>query len=150
MNLTNRSIILITILILLAFLLPAITGLVGLMVDNELPDGDDYDAFASGSIIALARMTIGHQVLSGLMLGISIFALFGVYQGGRSNHRRFNDRTLDSNNLFRGIFSVTALLRAVFVFQFVELRPAPTNIRLKKNLIPNSIVRGGINHAFHC
>ena len=135
MNLTNRSVVLITILILLVFLLPAITGLVGLMVDNELPDSDDYDALAGSSIVALARIT-GHQVLSGLMLGISVFALFGVYQGGRSNHRRFNDRTLDSNNLFRGIFSVTALLRAVFVFQFVELRPAPTNTRLKKNLIP--------------
>src|SRR4026207_2339237 len=98
MNLTNRSIILLTILILFVFLLPAITGLVGLIVDNELPDGDDYDAFAGSTVLALARMMV-HPVLSGLMLGISVFALFGVYQGGRSSHRRFNDRTLDSINL---------------------------------------------------
>ena len=150
MNLTNRSVILIIILILLVFLLPAITGLVGLIVDNELPDGDDYDVFASGSIIALARMTTGHQVLSGLMLGISVFALFGVYQGGRSNHRRFNDRTLDTINLLFGdIFSVTALLRAVFVFPFVELQTAPTNTRLNKNPNPIHSTRR-YNHAFHC
>ena len=135
MNLTNRSIILLTILILFVFLLPAITGLVGLIVDNELPDGDDYDAFAGSTILALARLMV-HPVSAGLMLGISVFALFGVYTGGRSNHRRFNDRTLDSNNLFRGIFSMTALLRAVFVFPFVEPQPVPTNMCLNKNPIP--------------
>jgi len=139
MNLTNRSIILLTILILFVFLLPAITGLVGLIVDNELPDGDDYDAFAGSTVLALARMMV-HPVLSGLMLGISVFALFGVYQGGRSSHRRFNDRTLDSINLsFRGIFSATALLRAVFVFPFVEHQPVPVNTCLNKN--PNPIHR---------
>jgi len=74
---------------------------------------------------------------SGLVMGMSIFALLGVYLGGRSNHRRFNDRTLDSVNLLLGdIFSMTALLRAVFVFPFLQLQPVATNERSHKNPIP--------------
>ena len=89
--------------------------------------------------------------LSGLVMGMSIFALFGVYQGGRSNHRRFHDRTPDSINLLRGIFSVTALLRAVFVFQFVEPQPAATNEHSQKNPIPILIHNTRrYNHAFNC
>ena len=89
-----------------------------------------------GFIAAFAEIPVSLS-LSGLVMGMSIFALFGVYLGGRSNHRRFNDRTLDSINLLFGdIFSVTARFGAVFVFPFVELQPARTSKDLHKNLIP--------------
>ena len=90
-------------MMLFIILLPAVTGLVGLTVENEFPEDDDY-TLANSFMASWARMPI-HQMLSGLMLGISIFALFVVYLGGRSNHRRFNDRTLDSFNLFGVVFS---------------------------------------------
>ena len=112
---SNRSIILVIILLLFIFLLPAITGLVGLMVDTELSDSDDFETLVNSFIASVARITVP-PMMSGLMLGMSIFTLFVVYQGGRSNRRLFNDRTIDVVNLLRGIFSETALFRAVFVF----------------------------------
>jgi hypothetical protein len=114
MKLSDHSITLFSIMMLFIILLPAVTGLVGLTVENEFPEDDDY-TLAHSFMASWARIPI-HQMLSGLMLGMSMFTLFVVYLGGRSNHRRFNDRTLDSFNLFRGIFFATALFRAVFVF----------------------------------
>ena len=102
MKLSHRSIVLFSIMMLFIILLPAVTGLVGLTVENEFPEDDDY-TLANSFMASWARMPI-HQMLAGLMLGMSMFTLFVVYMGGRSNHRRFNDRTLDSFNLFRGIF----------------------------------------------
>ena len=103
MTLGNRSITLFSIMMLFIILLPAVTGLVGLTVENEFPEDDDY-TLANSFMASWARMPI-HQLVSGLMLGISMFTLFVVYLGGRSNHRRFNDRTLDSFNLFGVFFS---------------------------------------------
>jgi uncharacterized membrane protein len=121
MTLSNRSITLFSIMMLFIILLPAVTGLVGLTVENEFPEDDDY-TLANSFMASWARMQI-HQLVSGLMLGMSMFTLFVVYLGGRSNHRRFNDRTLDSFNLFRGIFFATALFRAVFVFLSFASQP---------------------------
>ena len=124
-------------MMLLLVLLPVATGLIGLVEDNELPDEDDFFAVDS-LIVAWARIT-AHQMLSGLLFGMSVFALFVVYLGGRSNHRRFNDRTIDFVNVLRGIFSATALLRAVFVFLFADLHPGHTNKRLYRKVIPSII-----------
>ena len=103
MTLSDRSITLFSIMMLFIILLPAITGMVGLTVENEFPEDDDY-TLANSFMASWARMPI-HQLVSGLMLGMSMFTLFVVYLGGRSNHRRFNDRTLDSFNLFGVLFS---------------------------------------------
>jgi len=146
---SNRSIILVIILLLFIFLLPAITGLVGLMVDTELSDSDDFETLVNSFIASVARITVP-PMMSGLMLGMSIFTLFVVYQGGRSNRRLFNDRTIDAVNLLRGIFSETALFRAVFVFLFFD---SPLNQARQelKNVIPFSApilsFNGGITHA---
>jgi len=88
------------------------------------------------------------------MLGMSIFTLFVVYQGGRSNRRLFNDRTIDAVNLLRGIFSETALFRAVFVFLFFDSPPDQARQELK-NVVPFPTLilsfNGGITHAMsHC
>jgi len=153
MNMSNRSIILVIILLLFIFLLPAITGLVGLMVDTELSDSDDFETLVNSFIASVARITVP-PMMSGLMLGMSIFTLFVVYQGGRSNRRLFNDRTIDAVNLFRGIFSETALFRAVFVFLFFDSSLNQARQELK-NVIPFSTpilsFNGGITHAMsHC
>jgi hypothetical protein len=103
MKLTKRSVVLLALMMLFIILFSVLTGIAGLTVDNLLPEDDDH--LFVGSFMAIwGRMTV-HQILSGLMLGISILALFGVYLGGRSNHRRFNDRTLDSMHLFGDIVS---------------------------------------------
>jgi hypothetical protein len=52
-------------------------------------------------------------------LGMSIFALFVIYLGGRSNHKRFYDRTIEPVKLFTFKFLKTALKRAVFIFLFL-------------------------------
>jgi len=102
MKLTKRSVVLLALMMLFIILFSVLTGIAGLTVDNLLPEDDDHSLV--GSFMAIwGRMSV-HQMLSGLILGISIFALFGVYLGGRSNHRRFNDRTLDSMYLFGGNF----------------------------------------------
>jgi len=137
MNLTKFSSVFLAILMLLLVLLPVATGFLGLVEDNELPDEDDFFAVDS-LIVAWARIT-AHQTLSGLLFGMSVFALFVVYLGGRSNHRRFNDRTIDFVNVLRGIFSATALLRAVFVFLFADLHPGHTNKQLCRKVIPSII-----------
>jgi len=150
MNISNRSAVLLAILMLFVFLLPAITGPVSFIEDNEFPDADDFETLSNSFIAFLARITV-QQMLSGLMLGISIFALCVVYRGGRSNHGRFNDRTIAGTNLFRGIFSLTALNRAVFVFLYFAFEPVPTKKQLYRNPIPNndSHYKEVPNHAFN-
>jgi len=87
-------------------------------------------------MVAWAKMQ-DQQMLTGLMMGMSVFALVVVYLGGRSNHRRFNDRTIDSINLlYLGVFfSVTALLRAV-LFSFDWLQLVVTNEYLNEDTNP--------------
>ena len=162
MSLGKRSVIFVLILFLIFSLLPAITAGDGL-TDDQLTSCISKPSLGHrvhrapwhrqgrcltrglsqsgaqlqtrGFMIVFAEIPVSIS-LSGLVMGMSIFALLGVYLGGRSNHRRFNDRTLDSINLFRGVFSMTALLRAVFVFLFVEFQPVVANRHPHKNPIP--------------
>jgi len=120
MNLSNRSVVLIAILMLFIILLPAIAGLANGAGGDDFPD--EYYLQDGGFMSAWVKMQ-NPQLSSGLMLGMSVFVLIVVYQGGRSNHRRFNDRTIDSVNLLGVFFFMTALLRAVFV----SLRSAPAS-----------------------
>lgn len=103
MNLTKQNVVLLALMMLFIILLPVLAGMAGLTLDNALAEDDDH-SLAKTFMASWARISV-HQMLLGLILAISIFALFGVYMGGRSNHRRFNDRTLDSMDLFGGVFS---------------------------------------------
>ena len=102
MNLNNRSSVFLLILMVFLILLPLATGLLGLIEDNDLFDEDDL--FTADSFIVAWYRIVTHHMLLGLIFGMSIFALFVVYLGGRPNHRRFNDRTIDFINVLRGIF----------------------------------------------
>ena len=113
MKSANRSLILITILMLFLIFFPLLIGLINLLtVGDNFPD--DNILQVDGLIITWSWFPV-RQVISGLIMGMSIFALFVVYLGSRSSQRYFNDRSIDSINLSSGIFFVTALLRAVFV-----------------------------------
>jgi hypothetical protein len=101
MNLPNRGIALIAIVMLFIILLPTAVGLVNLAGGDDSPD--DFYLQSGGNIAVWAKMQ-DHQILSGLMMRIAVFALIVVYLGGRSNDRRFNDRTIDSVNLLEVFF----------------------------------------------
>jgi hypothetical protein len=110
----SLSSILFVIIMILLVLLPVATGVLGFIEDDELVDEDDFFT-ADSLIVAWARMSI-HQMLPGLVFGMSVFTLFVVYLGGRNN-RRFNDRTIAANNSLGGsLFATALLIRAVFVF----------------------------------
>jgi len=112
MNLTNRGIVLIAIFMLFIILLPTAVGLVNLAGGDDSPD--DYYLKGGGNIGVWAKMQ-DHQILSGLMIQIAVFALIVVYLGGRSNDRRFNDRTIDSVNLL-GVFFRDGSIKSRFCF----------------------------------
>lgn len=123
MNLFSRIIILIGILLLLLTLFPAMggTGFVALVEEDDLPDDDDV-SLHNDVPISWIRIPV-HQLSLLLRLGISIFALFIVYLGGRSKARRFNDRTIDAVIKLRAFFQ-TALPMfggAVFYFLFLPI-----------------------------
>ena len=94
-------------------------GIMDLMEEDDLTDPEDDDLSVINDFpIAWIRIPV-HQLSVLLRLGLSIFALFVVYLGGRSKHRRFNDRTLDHVNALISYALKTALInRAVFYFLF--------------------------------
>jgi hypothetical protein len=98
-------------------LMTVLTGIIISEEDDQLSDDDFLEA---GRFAASWFRLPVHQLSFILILGMSIFALFVVYLGGRSNHKRFNDRTLDSVKLLSVAFLKTALNRAVFNFLFVD------------------------------
>jgi hypothetical protein len=122
MNQIVRNLILILLMLLAAFVLPALVdaSFLDLPEEEDLTDGDEDDLSAIHNFpLTWIRIPV-HQMSVLLRLGISIFALFVVYLGGRSKHRRFNDRTLDHVNTLIPYSSLkTALItRAVFCFLF--------------------------------
>jgi hypothetical protein len=127
----NLSIICLILLILSVFLLPLLAGasIIDSPEEDNLADDDDFSVISTFPV-AWLRIPV-HQMSLLLRLGISIFALFVVYLGGRSKHRRFNDRTIDAINLLTGELLIlkTALIRAVFNFQVIP-HPLPTNDHL--------------------
>jgi hypothetical protein len=133
MSLTNRNVIFMAMVMLCIILLTVLTGISISVQDDELPDDDDF--LAAGSF-ARAWFRIPVPQLSFiLMLGMSIFALIVVYRGGRSNHQRFNDRTIEPVKLLTVVFLKTALLRAVFNFLFFD--PYSDD---KENILTNVIL----------
>jgi hypothetical protein len=124
MNLFTRIVMLLGIILLLFTLFPATsgTGYVA-VVEDELPD-DDISLFHDVPI-SWIRIPV-HQLSLLLRLGISIFALFIVYLGGRSKARRFNDRTIDAVNVFARVVS-----RRLFPFWRSRLSfPVPVQIHI--------------------
>ena len=116
MNPTFR-IILIVILISSVIFLPALMGASIIESPEEDDatdtDGDDF-SFISQFSVFWTKIPV-HQLSTLLRLGISIFTLFIVYLGGRSKHRRFNDRTIDHVIALKAELLKTALDRAVLI-----------------------------------
>jgi len=88
-------------------------GIVNFAENDNFPDNSflqirDFMAFWIGMS--------DQQTIAGPMMGMSIYILFVVYQGNRFSHRRINGWNIDSVILFWGVFSMTALVRAVFAF----------------------------------
>ncbi len=130
MNLKSLNIVFMIIVILSVILLPVFmgAGIVDLPEEDNLTDDDDFSMVSNFSV-AWLRIPV-HQMSGLLRLGISIFALFVVYLGGRSKHRRFNDRTIDPISVLKAEFLKTALIRAVFNFLFFILHPLHTHYQL--------------------
>lgn len=133
-----RSIFLIIILIASAFVLPALMGasLIDMPEEDDFAEeeGDDFSLINHFSPDWI-RIPV-HQLSVLLRLGISIFALFVVYLGGRSKHRRFNDRTIDHINALTAAFLKTALCRAVFIFLFPAAVPHRSTKLFVNHLLP--------------
>jgi hypothetical protein len=104
--------------------------IVDLPEENNLADDDDFSLISNFSVLWI-RIPV-HQMSVLLRLGISIFALFVVYLGGRSKHRRFNDRTIDPVNVLITEFLKTARIRAVFNFLFLDQHPQEIRSNLCK------------------
>ena len=146
MNQNVWNVFFIILLALSALFVPALmgAGIVELPEEDDLTDtdGDDFSAISDFPPTWI-RIPV-HQMSVLLRLGISIFTLFVVYLGGRSKHRRFNDRTLDHvNALITYSYLKTALfLGAVFRFLFPALHLNYPNTCLVNGyspiLIPNS------------
>jgi hypothetical protein len=117
MSLTNRNVIFMAMVMLCIILMTVLTGIIISEEDDQLLD-DDF--LAAGSFAGAWFRIPVPQLSFILMLGMSIFALIVVYRGGRSNHQRFNDRTIEPVKLLTVVFLKTALNRAVFNFLFFD------------------------------
>jgi hypothetical protein len=128
MTLRDLYVACLIILVLFVFLLPALIGasIIDSPEEENFADDDDSSIITTFPV-AWIRIP-AHQMSVLVRLGISIFALFVVYLGGRSKHRRFNDRTIDAINLLIGELLIlkTALIRAAFNFQIIP-HPLPIN-----------------------
>jgi len=123
MSTTNRNVIFMAMVMLCIILMTVLTGIIIPEENDQLP-GDDF--LAAGNFAAAWFSIPVPQLSFILMLGMSIFALIIVYLGGRSNHKRFNDRTIEPAKLLTVAFFKTALLGAVFMFLFLVPRAVYT------------------------
>jgi hypothetical protein len=126
MNLKSLSIAFLVCLIISIILLPILMGasIIGLTEEDTFVDEDDFLVIHNFSVTWMTIPVTQMPVLLGL--GLSMFTLFVVYLGGRSKHRRFNDRTIDAVNavnILKADFLKTARLRAVFNFLFFDIHP---------------------------
>ena len=139
MNQSVRNIFLIIMLMLSVLFMPALmgAGVIDLIEEDDLSDmdGDDFSVI-SDFPPAWTRIPV-HQMAVMLRLGLSIFTSFVVYLGGRSKHRRFNDRTLDHVYALISYALETALfIRAVFHFLFPALHLNYPNTHLVNRFSP--------------
>jgi hypothetical protein len=120
MDLKSLNIVFLIVLILSVTLLPVLAGagILRFSEEDNIAERDDFFIIDNYSATWM-RMPV-HQLSDFLGFGISIFVLFIVYLGGRSKHKRFNDRTIDLVNALIAAFLKTARLRAVFNFQSLD------------------------------
>jgi len=119
MNITVRNVFL-TIVILSIILLPIIVGIIGSFIEtdaDDLPGNIDFSMIYSSSMAWRSWISV-QQMSVILRFGMSIFALFVVYLGGRSKARRFNDRTIEPIKFLKDVCTEAALFRAAFNFLF--------------------------------
>ena len=124
MNTTARNVFLI-IVILSVILLPMIAGIIGLFIETDednFPGNIDFSMISSFPMAWNSWLSV-QQMAAVLRFGLSIFALFVVYLGGRSKAKRFNDRTIEPIKYLKVILTETALFRAVFNFLSVDPNP---------------------------
>ena len=114
-NSYGRAVIYFVLFTLLLSLLP---GLAGIDAEDFFDDDVlDDDSFIIHDIpFTWLRIDMHHvSILSTVVL--SMFVLFVVYLGGRSKHRRFNDRTIDATvSIHVSMLLRTARRGAVFNF----------------------------------
>lgn len=113
MELRNTSILLLILAVLFVLLFPV------LFIPNMHDHAEDQsgdDLLHTGCTFLEAFLLPVHTVHVVLQSGVMIFALYLVYLGGRSKHKRFNDRTIDEIHMATIDFVKTALFRAVFNF----------------------------------
>ena len=138
---TSRNLFLILLLLFIA-LMPVLSGNLGLIDEDDDPE-DDGLLELYGFPVTWTRMRV-YQVSALFRFGLSIFALYLVYSGGRSKNKRFNDRTIDPINSLIGVFSKAALLRAAFNFLVIGPNPDSTNIQLFELFVyPQFYLEGG-------
>jgi hypothetical protein len=111
------------VVMLFVILLPVITGIIGLFIGTDgdnLPDNIDFSMISSFSMGLISWISV-RQTAVVMRFGISLFALFVVYLGGRSKVKRFNDRTIELIKSLKVIFTLAALFRAAFGLNFMML-----------------------------
>ena len=143
MNQIVRNLLLIFLMLLAAFVLPAWVevSLLDLPEEDDLTDEDEDDSSAIHNFSPTWIRIPVHQMSVLLRLGISIFALFVVYLGGRSKHRRFNDRTIDPVNALTSYSLKTALFNgAVFYFLCPTLHLTSSTKQFTYRFIPTLIL----------
>jgi hypothetical protein len=115
MNPTARNLLLV-ILMLFVALSPMVMGNFGLEDEDDHPGDNDLLVMSILPMTWINKILV-HRIPDLLRFGISFFALFLVFLGGRSKAKRFNDRTLDSIKPLVVLFSKAALfIRAAFNF----------------------------------
>ena len=137
MKLANRSLVLMTILMLFLILFPMVIGLINITSGDNFQDNDIVQV---DGLKAVWAWFPPNQMMSWLLMEMSIFALFVVYQGSRSGQRHFNDRSLASINLSKVIFSARPNVGPfLFVISF-QSQPVLMNkrwIEIQFELSPN-------------
>ena len=127
MNLKSLNNVFLILFFLSVILLPFAAGatIIGLSEEDNFANQDNFMIINNISVTWVSIPV--HQMPILLGLGISIFTLFIVYLGGRSKHRRFNDRTIAAVNVLKADFLKAARIRAAFNFPFFA--PIPQEVR---------------------
>jgi len=139
-----RRLFLLLALIVLAFsLMPFMeeTGMNVFMSNDDVLDEDDLFIISN---IPFSWIRIPVRELSILLAqGISIFALFVIYLGGRSKHRRFNDRTIDADMVIKGVAIFLKAAHYWAAFKFLNPSKDQTRDSINVTFLPTFQRYGG-------
>jgi hypothetical protein len=124
----DRTTFLFATLMLLLFMLSifAGTGLAGFIENDDVQEDDDSSLIGN---IAFTWLRIDASQMPILLRpGLSIFALLIVYLGGRSKHKRFNDRTIDADMISNHVSISLKTAHHAAVFNFPKLKLCTSRI----------------------